>query len=92
MAFEMKICEIFKLQSGQTVFAGPLEGTSISIQNCQAELEVDGVIIQKLMIEGEFIMNVKHPVGHRAIFTTESVKINRSIIKQQTCYLRSVNF
>ena len=85
----MKICDLFYLSSGKTVFAVPIEEIfCCSISSLKAELEVDGQNLQELTIEGEFIMNAKHPKKHRAIFTNDSVNLTASFVKGHNCYLR----
>ncbi|MGL5872927.1 MAG: hypothetical protein ACRC2R_11275 [Xenococcaceae cyanobacterium] len=90
MNFEMKIFDVFHLQSGQTVFAGYVTGTKNLIENSKAKLSIDGKISQIVEIEGEFIMNVRHPYGHRAISTIELVDLTSEFVKKHECILGGV--
>jgi hypothetical protein len=90
MNFEMKIFDVFHLQSGQTVFAGSVTGTKSLIKNFEATLLVDGKISQIVEIDGEFMMNIRHPDGHRAISTKNPVDLTSEFVKKHECILEGV--
>jgi hypothetical protein len=87
----MIVLDIFHLQSGYTVFVGPIEGCSMPIKQCSAELLLDGKVIQTLTVSGEFLMNVKHPQGHRAISTTDCVDLTSSSVREHQYSLRLIS-
>jgi hypothetical protein len=89
--FEMKILDIFHFQSGQTVFAGSVTGTKNLIKNSKVELRIDGQVHQTIELEGEFLMDVRHPSGHRAISTIDRVDLTSECIKKHECRLIEVN-
>jgi hypothetical protein len=86
----MEIFEIFHFQNGWVIFGGKLSKEIPLITNKRkyiANLIVDGTIYQQnIPITGE-MMGGRHPDGHRAITTTEEVKISREFVKDHHCQL-----
>jgi hypothetical protein len=90
--FEMKILDIFHFQSGQTVFAGSVTGKENVIKNSKVELIIDGKVHQTIQLEGEFLMDVRHPSGHRAISTIDRVDLTSEFVKKHECRLVEASF
>jgi hypothetical protein len=87
MTFEMKIFDIFHLQSGQTVFAGSIIDNQELIKNKKAKLLIDNQKKQIIEIEGEFLMDVRHPLNYRAISTTDLIELTSEFVKKHDCKL-----
>jgi hypothetical protein len=83
----MKILDIFHFQSGQTVFAGSVTGTENLIKNSKVGIIVDGRVHQIIELEGEFLMDVRHPSGHRAISTIDKVDLTSEFVRKHECRL-----
>lgn len=90
MTFEMKIFDIFHLQSGQTVFAGSIIGNQKLIKNKKVQLLVDNQKEQIVKIEGELLMDARHPLNHRAISTTDLIDLTSDFVKKHECKLVEV--
>jgi hypothetical protein len=90
MSFEMKIFDVFHLQSGQIVFAGSIVGKHRLLKDCKADLFINNQVYQTIKIDGEFIMDVQHPLGHRAISTKDQVDITSDFVKEHDCKLREI--
>ncbi|MBZ8183289.1 hypothetical protein [Oscillatoria salina] len=67
----MTVVEIFDLQSGYTLFVGPIQGSNQIVKRTKVELFIDEKPLKIIDISGEFITNVKYPQGYRAISTTD---------------------
>jgi hypothetical protein len=87
MSFEMKIFDIFHLQSGRTVLAGSIIGKKELIKNNKVQLVIDNREERIIEIEGEFLMDVKHPLNHRAISTTDLIDLTSDFVKKHECKL-----
>ncbi|MBC6419465.1 MAG: hypothetical protein GDA44_12175 [Prochloron sp. SP5CPC1] len=86
----MTVTDVFHLQSGYTVFAGPIQGSDQIVRSCKAELFIDGKLCQRVEISGEFLMNVKHPEGYRAISTEQHLDLTSTFVKQHFCQLKEI--
>ncbi len=87
MSFEMKIFDIFHFQSGETIFAGSIVGNQCLLQNIKAQLLIDDKEYQTIKIDGELLMDVKHPYNHRAISTTDFIYLTSYFVKKHDCQL-----
>ena len=87
MSFEMKIFDIFHFQSGETIFAGSIVGNQSLLQNIKAQLLIDDKEYQTIKIDGELLMDVKHPDNHRAISTTDFIDLTSDFVKEHDCKL-----
>lgn len=88
--FDMKVYDIFHLESGYTVFAGSVDTTQSPVKEIHAELIVDGHRIRRFDIQGEFLMDRKHPKGYRAISTLESIDIDSDFVKTHDVSIRAI--
>ena len=86
----MTVADVFHLQSGYTVFAGPIRGSDQIVRSCKAELFIDGKLSQIVEISGEFLMNVKHPEAYRAISTEQHLDLTSTFVKQHLCQLKEI--
>ncbi|MCU0543094.1 MAG: hypothetical protein MUE44_13130 [Oscillatoriaceae cyanobacterium Prado104] len=86
--FEMIICDLFHFQNDLTVFVGPVSGLNGLIKKCQAEVIVSEKIYKIIEIQGEFLPNVKHPAGHRAVSTSATIDLTTDAVQKQQCKLR----
>lgn len=85
----MIVHDVFHLRSGNTVFVGSIKGCSTPIKQCSAELLVDDKVSQTVSIDGEYLMNVKHPNGHRAIsVTADQINLTSSSVRDYQYILR----
>ena len=91
MSFEVKVFDIFHLQSNQTVFAGLVSGHDNLLTKCKAQLLIDNKTHKVLVVEGEFIMDRKHPLGHRAISTKDTVDLTSEFVKAHDCRLKQID-
>jgi hypothetical protein len=87
MSFEMKIFDIFHFQTGQTVFAGSIIKEKELLKNSKMQLLIDNQKYQTIEIEGEFLMDVKHPLNHRAISTKDFIDLTSDFVKKHECKL-----
>lgn len=87
MNFEMKIDDVFHLSSGQTIFAGSVTGRENLIKNIKAQLIVDNQEQQIIEIQGEMLVDRRHPLNHRAISTTDIIDITSDLVKKHECRL-----
>lgn len=85
--FEMKIADVFHLNSGQTIFAGSVTGIEKLINNTKAQLIIDNREQQIIEIQGEMLMDRRHPLNHRAISTTDIIDITSDLVKKHECRL-----
>ncbi len=91
MGFEIKIFEIFHLKSNQTIFAGSVLGHDNRFKKCKAQLFIDDESNNLVEIEGELIMDRKHPQGHRAISTRDKVDLTSEFVKMHNCRLKQID-
>ena len=91
MGFEVKIFEIFHLKSNQTIFAGSVSGYDSRLKKCKAQLFIDNKVHKIIEIEGELIMDRKHPQGHRAISTRDKVDLTSEFIRTHNCKLKQID-
>jgi hypothetical protein len=91
MNFTMVIADTFHLQSGQIVFAGKIEGGSNPVKPCEAQLFIDDQLAHNVMISGEFLMDVRHPEGYRAISTNQPVSLTSTYVKEHLCQLMELD-
>jgi hypothetical protein len=89
MKFNMKIIAVFHFSTGETVFAGPINGTYNRSELCMVRLTVNGEFSQTIEISGEFLMNARHPEDHRAIFTNQYVNLTTDFINENECSLET---
>ncbi len=87
MNFEMKIADVFHFKSGQTVFSGSVTGKEKIIKNTKAQLIVDNQEHQIVEIQGEMLVDRRHPLSHRAISTTDSIDLTSDFVKKHECKL-----
>ena len=90
MSFEMKIFDIFHFKSGQTIFAGSIVGKKKLLKNSKAQLLINNKKHQTIKIEGEFLMDVRHPLDHRAISTTDLIDLTSDFVKKHECKLMGI--
>ncbi|MBZ8181891.1 hypothetical protein [Oscillatoria salina] len=86
----MAIVETFHLQLGYTVFVGSIQSSNRIVKNTKAKIFIDGNFFQTIEISGEFLTNIKHPQGYRAISTTDKVDIDSVFVKQYFCELKEI--
>jgi hypothetical protein len=89
MKFNMKIIAVFHFSTGGTVFAGPIDGTYDRSELRKVRLMVNGESSQAIEINGEFLMNARHPEGHRAIFTNQYVDLTTDFVNKNECSLET---
>ena len=87
MSFEMKIFDIFHSPTGQTIFAGSIIGKKKLFKNSKAQLLIDNQKCQTIKIQGELLMDVRHPLDHKAISTTDSINLTSDFVKKHECRL-----
>lgn len=87
MSFEMKIFDIFHFQSGQTIFASSIAEKKELLKNSKVQLLIDNKKHQTIKIEGELLMDVKHPLNHKAISTTDFIDLTSNFVKKHECKL-----
>ena len=87
MSIEIKVFDIFHLQTGETVFAGLITGSEKLFKNCKMQLLIDNQKYQTVKIEGEMLMDKKKSFNHRAVSTTDSIDLTSDFIKNHECRL-----
>ena len=87
MNFEMKIADVFHFKSGQTIFAGSITGREKLINNTKVQLIIDNQKQQIIEIQGEMLVDRKHPLNHRAISTTDIIELTSDLVKNHECKL-----
>jgi hypothetical protein len=87
MSFEMKIFDIFHFQTGQTIFAGSIMGKKELLKNSKVQLLIDNQKHQTIEIEGELLIDRKHPLNHRAISTKDFIDLTSEFVKKHECKL-----
>jgi hypothetical protein len=90
MNFIMNITDIFHLQSGETIFAGKIEGGSNPVKPCEAQLFIDDQLAQNIMMSGELLMDGRHPEGYRAISINQPINLTSTYIREHLCQLRGL--
>ncbi|MEM8723594.1 MAG: hypothetical protein AAGE84_30665 [Cyanobacteria bacterium P01_G01_bin.39] len=87
MSIEIKVCDIFHLQTGETIFAGLITGEEKLFKNRKMQLLVDNQKYQLIQIEGEMLMDKNKFLDHRAVSTTDSIDLTSDFIKNHECKL-----
>jgi hypothetical protein len=85
----MHIKEIFRFQSGQTVFVGIVEEGPNYIPSSEVFLMIDGQVGQPVKLEGEMIPDQRNTDGFRSVSTKDEVGLTRPEILEHQCYLCS---
>lgn len=91
MTIEIKVYDIFHLQTGETIFAGLVTGTEKLFKNRKMQLLIDNQKYQTVKIEGEMLMDRKKSLNHRAVSTTDSIDLTSDFIKNHECRLVEVD-
>lgn len=93
--FAMSVTAIFRLADGRTVFTGYIDTGPDFIEPGECELVRDGKTIQKLMLEGEMLverrpdsMNAFGGGEPRSLSTLETVDVDGGDIARVTYTLR----
>ncbi|MEM8673286.1 MAG: hypothetical protein AAGF83_05365 [Cyanobacteria bacterium P01_G01_bin.67] len=87
MSVEIKICDIFHLQTGSTIFAGLITGKKKLLKNSKMQLLVDSQKYKTITIEGEMLMDQRHSLDLRAVSTNDTVDLTSDFIKNHDCIL-----
>ena len=87
MSLEMKIVDLFHLQTGATVFAGLLVGEKKVFKDYKMRLSIDNKEDRTVNIAGEILTDRKHPLGHRGILTYDSIELTSDFVKKHECKL-----
>ncbi len=82
--FKMKVNDIFFIDS-KVVFAGDLETDETQISNVDCKVLVDGIEAYRININGEVM-----GTGHRDLWTTSPVDIERNVVTSHDVWLISV--
>ena len=90
MSVEIKIFDIFRLQTGATVFAGSLIGEKKLFKDNRMQLFVDNKEYQTVNIAGEMLMDRKDSRNLRAVSTFDSIDLTSNFIKNHECKLIEV--
>jgi len=82
--FKMKVKDIFFIDK-KVVFAGDLETDATQISSANCKILVDGVETVRVKIDGEVM-----GAGHRDLWTTSPVKLERDAVISRDVWLVSV--
>jgi len=88
--FELRVRDVFQFANGQTVFVGPVEGSSSYVGPQTCELLVDGARRQVLQLEGEMLPDPRRDNGYRSVSTKDKVDLSTSDLTDHACILRLV--
>ncbi|MEM6610909.1 MAG: hypothetical protein AAF652_01385 [Cyanobacteria bacterium P01_C01_bin.72] len=87
MSIEIKISDIFHLQTGATVFAGLIIGEKEIFKDNKMQLWIDNKEYQTVNITGEMLMDRKHPLNHRAVSTYDAIELTSDFVRSHECKL-----
>ena len=87
MSVEIKIFDIFHLQTGATVFAGSMIGQKKTFKNNKMQLLIDNKEHQTVNITGEMLMDERHSADLRAVSTYDSIELSSDFVKNHECKL-----
>ncbi len=84
MSYRMKVTDVFKV-AGKTIFSGQLEPIDIEKTSGNCRVEVNGVEVCSIEIEGEVQTGQKH----RDLWTKSNVNISKDEILLEDVWLIS---
>jgi len=84
LQFKMKVNDLFFI-GNKVVFAGDLETDEVHISNADCKILVDGIETSRININGDVM-----GTGHRDLWTTSSVELERSVITTHDVWLVSI--
>lgn len=77
MTIELKVREVFRLSTGNTVFACDVDGARVPPRNSRCELKRGDEVRQTLILSGETqLLNKNAAVTQRAFETPEQVELS----------------
>jgi len=87
--FTMILIEMFRLENGQTMLAGKVEGEESGIvANRKCEILKDGVVLDSITIEGPAMVAGQRTQGMQVVSTLDQVSVERDVIEQGGCVLK----
>ena len=87
MSVEIKIFDIFHLQTGATILAGLITGNEKYLKDIKIQLLIDNQTYQTIKIEGEMLTDTRHPLDFRGVTTFDPVDLTSDFIKNHECRL-----
>lgn len=87
MSVEIKIFDIFHLQTGATVFAGSITGQKKLFKDNKMQLLIDNKEHQTVNIAGEMLMDKRRSLDLRAVSTYDSIELTSDFVKNYECRL-----
>ncbi len=92
MQFRMRVVDVFHMSGGRTIFVGIVDGVPRDklIGPSKAELLVDGVVVARINLEGEELVESSTHRHLRSLSTSDTVPVSSAVATESVCELRKL--